>query len=161
MIPYSFHPEAEAELSAAAEFYESRVAGLGRLFSAEVQRTIWFVRAYPDVGAAVQLRIRRALVDRFPYARWRDFIVIDECWLDPDCVAGRATPNTDDLRSWGGVCHADVRSQGAGRPLRGRVVGLVARSAKRADVGLSFKRCHRGRAWCEARLRATVMSADR
>jgi len=68
VIPYSFHPEAEAELSAAAEFYESRVAGLGRLFSAEVQRTIWFVRAYPDVGAIVRLPIRRALVDRFPYA---------------------------------------------------------------------------------------------
>ena len=68
MIPYSFYPEPEAELSAVAEFYESRIAGLGRLFSAEVQRTVWFVRAYPDVGAAVQLRIRRALVDRFPYA---------------------------------------------------------------------------------------------
>ena len=68
MIPYSFHPNAEAELSAAAEFYESRVTGLGRLFSAEVQRTISFIRDYPDAGAAIRLPVRRALVDRFPYA---------------------------------------------------------------------------------------------
>lgn len=68
MIAYSFHPEAEAELSAAALFYESRVAGLGRLFSTEVQRTIALVREYPDAGAPIRLPIRRAVVDRFPYA---------------------------------------------------------------------------------------------
>ena len=80
MIPYSFHPEAEAQLTAAAEFYESRVAGLGRLFSAEVQRTIALVREYPDAGAPVRLPIRRALVDRFPYTvvyrRDRDLVQI-------------------------------------------------------------------------------------
>jgi plasmid stabilization system protein ParE len=68
VIPYSFHPDAEAELSAAAEFYESRMKGLGRLLSVEVQRTISFIREYPDVGAAIRLPIRRALVDGFPYA---------------------------------------------------------------------------------------------
>ena len=40
MIPYAFHPEAEAELVDAALFYESRVDGLGRSFAAEVQRTV-------------------------------------------------------------------------------------------------------------------------
>ncbi len=67
MIPYSFHPEAEAEFAAAASFYESRVAGLGRSFSAEVHRTISLIREYPDAGALVRPSVRKALVDRFPY----------------------------------------------------------------------------------------------
>ena len=68
MIAYSFHPEAEVELSEAARFYEIRVKGLGRLFSAEVERTISFIRAYPHAGKALRLPVRRTLVDRFPYA---------------------------------------------------------------------------------------------
>ena len=68
MIPYSFHPEAEAELAAAALFYEARVGGLGRRFAAEVQRVITLIREYPDAGAPVRLPVRRVLVDRFPYA---------------------------------------------------------------------------------------------
>ena len=54
MILYSFHPDAEAEFAAAALFYKSRVAGLGRSFSAEVQRTISLIREYPDAGALVR-----------------------------------------------------------------------------------------------------------
>ncbi|GMU72764.1 MAG: hypothetical protein AMXMBFR42_22200 [Burkholderiales bacterium] len=68
MIPYSFHPEAEAEFAAAAVFYESRVAGLGRSFSAEVQRTISLIREYPDAGTLVRTAVRKTLVDRFPHA---------------------------------------------------------------------------------------------
>ena len=67
MIPYSFHPDAEAEFSDAVLFYESRVANLGRLFSTEVQRVISLIREYPGAGAPVRLPIRRTLVDRFPY----------------------------------------------------------------------------------------------
>ena len=68
MIPYAFHPEAEAELSAAALFYEARVVGLGRAFAAEVERTIALVREYPDAGAPLRPALRRVVVDRFPYA---------------------------------------------------------------------------------------------
>jgi hypothetical protein len=68
VIPHFFHPEAEAELSEAAQFYDSRVFGLGRLFSSEVQRTVTLIREYPDVGAPLRLPLRRTLVDRFPYA---------------------------------------------------------------------------------------------
>jgi toxin ParE1/3/4 len=68
VIPYSFHPEAESELADAALFYESRVTGLGRQFSAEVQRIIFLICEYPDAGAPVRLPVRRTLVDRFPYA---------------------------------------------------------------------------------------------
>jgi hypothetical protein len=55
VIPYSFHPAAEAEFADAALHYDSRVAGLGRQFSAEVQRIIALIRAYPDAGAPVWL----------------------------------------------------------------------------------------------------------
>ena len=68
MIPYSFHPEAEAEFAAAALFYESRIVGLGRSFSAEIQRIVSLTREYPDAGAPVFLPVRKTLVDRFPYA---------------------------------------------------------------------------------------------
>jgi len=68
VIPYSFHPEAEAEFAAAALFYESRIVGLGRSFSAEVQRIVSLIREYPDAGAPVRLPVRKTLVDRFPYA---------------------------------------------------------------------------------------------
>jgi plasmid stabilization system protein ParE len=68
VIRYSFHPEAEAEFDDAALFYESRVMGLGRQFAAEVQRVVTFICKYPEAGARVRLPVRRALVDRFPYA---------------------------------------------------------------------------------------------
>ena len=68
MIAYSFHPEAEAEFADAALFYESRVEGLGRFFSAEVHRIVSLIRAFPDVGAPIRPHVRRVLVDRFPYA---------------------------------------------------------------------------------------------
>jgi toxin ParE1/3/4 len=68
VIPYSFHPEAEREFVDAVLFYESRIAGLGRQFSAEVQRIITLVREYPDAGAPIRLPVRKTLIDRFPYA---------------------------------------------------------------------------------------------
>lgn len=68
MIPYSFHPEAEAELVAAAMFYESRMVGLGKSFAAEVERTVSLIREHPDAGSPVGLPRRRMRVYRFPYS---------------------------------------------------------------------------------------------
>ncbi len=68
MIPYSFHPEAEAELEDASLFYESRMPGLGKSFAAEVERTIVLIREYPDAGSPTALPRRRVLVARFPYS---------------------------------------------------------------------------------------------
>jgi toxin ParE1/3/4 len=68
VIPYTFHPDADAELEEAALFYESRMAGLGRSFAAEVERTIALLREYPDAGSAVGPKRRRVLVARFPYS---------------------------------------------------------------------------------------------
>ena len=67
MIPYQFHSEAEDELAESAVFYESRVRGLGKTFSSEVQRTINLVRNYPELGSSLGSKARRVLVRRFPY----------------------------------------------------------------------------------------------
>ena len=80
MIRAYFHAEAERELDEAAVFYESRVPGLGKSFSGEVERTIRLLREYPDAGAPAGAKHRRVLVDRFPYfvayERHDDFIII-------------------------------------------------------------------------------------
>lgn len=80
MIPYAFHPEADAELEEAMLFYESRLAGLGKSFAAEVERMVSLIREFPGAGAKVGIDRRRVVVDRFPYSivyrRDPDFIVI-------------------------------------------------------------------------------------
>lgn len=68
MIPYAFHPEAEAELTEAALFYESRVVGLGSSFLHAVERTVSLVRRYPGLGTQADHDALRVLVPRFPYA---------------------------------------------------------------------------------------------
>jgi len=68
VIPYKFHPDADAELEAASLFYESRMAGLGKSFAAEVERTIALVREFPEAGTSVGPKRRRVLVARFPYS---------------------------------------------------------------------------------------------
>ena len=68
MIAYSFHPEAEAELEDASLFYESRMLGLGKSFAAEVERTIYLIREFPDAGSPAGLTRRRVLIARFPYS---------------------------------------------------------------------------------------------
>jgi hypothetical protein len=66
LISYSFHPEAEAELEDASLFYESRMLGLGKSFAAEVERTIYLIREFPDAGSPTGRTRRRVLVARFP-----------------------------------------------------------------------------------------------
>jgi plasmid stabilization system protein ParE len=68
VIAYSFHPDADAELAEASLFYESRLAGLGKSFAAEVERTISLVREFPDAGSAIGSGRRRVVVARFPYS---------------------------------------------------------------------------------------------
>jgi hypothetical protein len=46
-----FHPAAALELRAAASYYEDRVAGLGKEFTAEVERLRTRLAEYPALGA--------------------------------------------------------------------------------------------------------------
>jgi toxin ParE1/3/4 len=73
-VRLGFHPEAMSELRAAAFWYDERSAGLGDEFLGEVnelgQRIAASPASYPPWPglSASHARIRRALVDRFPYA---------------------------------------------------------------------------------------------
>jgi hypothetical protein len=59
----TFHPEADAEMMAAAEFYEAKSAGLGSDFIAEVGGTRALV-AYSRIGHRFSKRLHRVLVQR-------------------------------------------------------------------------------------------------
>ncbi len=70
--PASLHPDAAAELEAAAIWYDDRRAGLGLQFLAAVDRAVGRARSWPHSGAAVpelprHLEVRRLQVTRFPY----------------------------------------------------------------------------------------------
>lgn len=68
------HPEARAELRAAALWYEEREAHLGDAFLDGVSTVFEKIRANPDlfpqwIGTEhAKFLIRKALVERFPYA---------------------------------------------------------------------------------------------
>ena len=66
-MKYSFHPEAEAELNSAVEFYEAHEKGLGYEFSLEIYAAVERAAAYPDAWPLFDGDIRRCLVGRFPY----------------------------------------------------------------------------------------------
>ena len=68
MTELLIHPLAEAELEAAALFYETRLAGLGASFLTEVSRCFDHVRNSPESGLRCHGRFRRLLVRRFPYS---------------------------------------------------------------------------------------------
>ncbi|MEW6114544.1 MAG: type II toxin-antitoxin system RelE/ParE family toxin [Thermodesulfobacteriota bacterium] len=68
MSELRIHPLAEAELGAAARFYEAQLGGLGEAFLVEVGRCFARARQSPDLGAPCYGRFRRLLVRRFPYA---------------------------------------------------------------------------------------------
>ncbi len=72
MIDYELHAEAEADLDAAALYYEDRVPGLGIALIDEVEQAIGEVREYPLAhplwpDLPPELGIRRKLLGRFPY----------------------------------------------------------------------------------------------
>ncbi len=62
-----FHPDAEAEFTAAAEFYEAQAPGLGLEFMSRVRHASRTIAAHPQIGRRLSRRLRRFLVHRFPY----------------------------------------------------------------------------------------------
>lgn len=64
---FSFHPEAEEEFFAAADYYEDCEPGLGLDFSREVYTTIQNASDYSTVWPEIEEGVRRCLVHRFPY----------------------------------------------------------------------------------------------
>lgn len=62
-----FHPEAEAELNAAIDWYEARASGLGAEFFDEVRAAVGRAQAFPHAWQVLEGEIRRTLVHRYPY----------------------------------------------------------------------------------------------
>lgn len=80
MLRARFRPQARAEIREARGWYESRVAGLGRAFIAELDTTISFLRLHPQMYAAVSddEQVRRALLHRFPYSLVYEIVAAHE-----------------------------------------------------------------------------------
>jgi hypothetical protein len=67
VIRVVFHTAAEADMVAAAEFYDAHSLGLGLDFIGEVERATRAVVTYPRIGLRFSKRLRCLLVRRFPY----------------------------------------------------------------------------------------------
>jgi toxin ParE2 len=58
---------AEAEIKAAADYYEEQEAGLGLRFVEELNHAIAFILQFPNAWSPVSKRARRCVLRRFPY----------------------------------------------------------------------------------------------
>ena len=63
-----YHPDAEAELIEAAQFYERRVPTLGAQFLDAAERSVGGIQDAPDRWSIVEADVRRYLMPRFPFA---------------------------------------------------------------------------------------------
>jgi plasmid stabilization system protein ParE len=66
------HPDADAELDAAALWYENQSTGLGLQFVDEAYKTLSLIERQPRrfalLGRRQKREMRRAMLSRFPYA---------------------------------------------------------------------------------------------
>jgi plasmid stabilization system protein ParE len=60
-------PQAEQDLAAAYDWYESRRIGLGEDFLSAVEAALESIRRQPDMHTIVHEDYRRALLRRFPF----------------------------------------------------------------------------------------------
>src|SRR4051812_44631598 len=68
MKPVVFHPEARAELTASAQFYEQQREGLGLEFASAVEAAVERIRLLPQAGAVDQTTGRQKhVMRRFPF----------------------------------------------------------------------------------------------
>jgi toxin ParE1/3/4 len=62
-----YHPTVQRELEEIRDYYEERVAGLGREFVNEFERQVLRIVTTPGRWMVISGDIRRALMPRFPY----------------------------------------------------------------------------------------------
>ncbi len=67
MRSMTFHPDADKEVTEAAEYYERRSVGLGSDLLAEVERALNLTSANPEACQFIGRRARRKLLWHFPY----------------------------------------------------------------------------------------------
>lgn len=68
MIPVEFHPEAEAELRASANYYDLQQSGLGERFIAAIEFALNGIVDAPLTWPVLEQDVRRKLTRVFPYA---------------------------------------------------------------------------------------------
>lgn len=59
--------QAEAELHAAARWYDERCPGLGKAYLAKFELTVAQIEQFPESFERIDDRYRRAVLGRFPY----------------------------------------------------------------------------------------------
>ena len=62
-----YHPDAEAELTEAAQFYERRVPTLGGQFLDAADRAIGVIQKAPERWSIIEKYVRHYLMPRFPF----------------------------------------------------------------------------------------------
>ena len=63
----TLHPDADAEVTEAARYYESREPGLGSDLLGEVERALGQILTSPEASEKIGRRVRRKSLWRFPY----------------------------------------------------------------------------------------------
>jgi len=63
-----YHPDAEAELIAAAQYYEGRVGTLGVQFLDDADRAVSIILDTPERWRIIEEDVRSYPMPRFPYA---------------------------------------------------------------------------------------------
>ena len=67
MKPVRFHAAAEAEMHAAATYYEKEQTDLGKRFLAAVQETVHKIQINPRLYSVIDRDVRRCLTRPFPF----------------------------------------------------------------------------------------------
>lgn len=67
MKPVRFHPEADAEMMAAATFYENQQKDLGKRFLASVQDALNRIQVNPLLYREIEGDVRRCITTKFPF----------------------------------------------------------------------------------------------
>lgn len=63
-----YHPDAEAELIEAAQYYERRIVTLGVRFLDDADRAVSMIMETPQRWKVIEEDVRSYLMPRFPYA---------------------------------------------------------------------------------------------
>lgn len=63
----TFLDAAQAELENAIDYYDERQSGLALNFEEEVEQALTRISHYPEAWSKLSLRVRRCLVNQFPY----------------------------------------------------------------------------------------------
>ncbi len=89
---YFFHPEAEAELEYAIDYYENCAFGLGYDFSIEIHSAVKRICSFPKAWPTLVDEVRRCQTNRFPFGVLYieakasiHIIAVMHLRRDPDC----------------------------------------------------------------------------